>query len=730
MFKSSLGWILLVTFAASGLAAEPRFFRLFVVDASGSMHPERIVQVEKELTELLTATPATLADPVGMFCFSDAPSPLTMFTANDQALAFVASISEQPSGGTQIGAALMQAADVLHQRRSVAGATLLLLTDGLDGGPEATKQAEQRLAALFRERKQKGLHQAVVLRTWSARDQGSSLITALKPDATVTVSDGSGPLPVHGRTVFPTATVVKVDYGPRGDTALVTLRSEIQSSGLAPGLMGPTCQFVCQNVKSPTPWTVSSSAPPVVKTVEAPVSDAEFQAGALTLNIAVSPQASPAGAAGKTTSVATLGRTSFTVPVKLPPLQATYEFAAKAAVTAPGQWADAARRIAEYEVSLVAAVRNIDRGLPVRHPLALDVQLEGGDQLVSGPKSLTLQSGTPLTCKYRVQVAHSAAELQPGAGARTIRFKLRPKSRPPGATYAQSQLVAATKPLSVPPAETQIEVKLESTTPALWHCLPDIAVVRCRLQIKVDGPLPDGSVLMLAGDGNVAQLRLNKHTLDAGEQWMDCLLAVRVQPSPAITTTTLAITPPAVKDGIKVIATPSIDVKVAGPAAAALLRTFSDRPLQALLYGEASTIDVETAFEVRGPVTRTFAESIRASVTGPPVRSGGPYPLFRPAAFSLAAPSSSGSYFFDDTKRVDLTLEAAVPSPALIESPLAVRLHRPAPFKRHLFLALATLAIVGVPVLLARLAGALRPAPIDPDGVLAALGDSDAAAAA
>jgi hypothetical protein len=341
--------------------------------------PERIIQVEKELTALLTATPATPADPVSMFCFSDAPSPLAVFTANDQALAFVASISEQPSGGTQIGAALMQAADVLQQRRSVAGTTLLLLTDGLDGSPEATKQAEQRLSTLFRERKQQGLHQAVVLRTWSARDEASSLITTLKPDATVSVSDGSAPLPIHGRTVFPTATVVKVVYGPRGDTALVTLRSEVQTSGLAPGLTAPNCHFVCQNVKSPAPWAVSSSAPPVVQMIEAPLSDAEFKAGALTLKILVSPQASPAAAAGKNTSVATLGRTSFTVSVKLPPLPATYEFAAKAAVTAPGQWADAARGLAEYEVSLVAAVRNVDHGLPVRHPLALDVQLEGGD---------------------------------------------------------------------------------------------------------------------------------------------------------------------------------------------------------------------------------------------------------------------------------------------------------------------------------------------------------------
>ena len=185
------------------LADEVRHHRLLAIDVSSSMGNAPLKQVRAEIAQHLKVHPASPTDPISFLLFSDVQQPIQTFTNNALAKKFVSD-----HRGTRIGAGLMAAIRELEAHKDVGFAVLMLYTDDQDSDRQTIAQAEKKLAALFGERHQKGLTQAVLLRRWSSGGGLSHLATALsKQPGVVVLESMAQTVPI---TIVPKVTVAQV----------------------------------------------------------------------------------------------------------------------------------------------------------------------------------------------------------------------------------------------------------------------------------------------------------------------------------------------------------------------------------------------------------------------------------------------------------------------------------------------------------------------------------------
>jgi hypothetical protein len=316
-----------------------------------------------------------------------------------------------------------------------------------------------------------------------------------------------------------------------------------------------------------------------------------------------------------------------------------------------------------------------------------------------GIKTITLKLKRPLTPapKDAVSADRLRLEISAKSPSSTVRFK-------PTKYDAQSG------PLPLPAATvTTLKIDVEKKSTPLWYKPPDLAAFQITLRVKVDGMLPPDSVVIVVAPPGGSILRLHPKEIHTGEQTVEVYVVAPLRPAPATNQLEFEINPPPNTATIHVTKPAPVKLEIPGPAAPRFVLTQNGATTQLLTRTVPSgtrAIELMAAFELTGPVTRTFAAALRASTTGdiavPDV------PLYQPVSLPVSL-GENRSYLFDETDSFAFTVNPQPPGAPVEPFRGEAHVTQQAPFKQHLFFALAVTVAVAVPYLLVRLAFGMRP---------------------
>lgn len=697
-----------IAVSAAPPAAAPVYWRLGVIDVSASMDGEPLAEVRRELTTQLKQTPVSIASPMTFVKFSSAAHPPQSFVDQDAALKFVAALASD-SGGTSIGAALQAALKELKSRPDLAGVALLLYTDDQDSDRAAIKTAETELDKLFHERSERGLSQAVYLRSWSSGGGMSDLLAVLGKRPYIATAESATEGQIVPVRITPK---VKIDESlPVGaNSARVKFRMYLDAQ-VPSGYAAPVVKFELRDAKSPNSWVVTALEHPIAGEAELIYNEPATAFSRAVLRLAVVPQP-PAPGKGQGRALPLLSTSLLEIPILFKFIR-EFEMTGKLVPTGKVRWdmRDANRII--YELKCDVGVRkrgNYEEGETFR----IKLRDAGKWRLESGPHVASVTTKSVESFIVEASTVWSDADMSQGLPPQDATLELAAAALPAGVKLIKDVVRVAAGPLPPPlKTKTRVEVVVDSVSPALWYEFPDIAVFRVALRVSTTGSLPANSQFLVVSPGEVQQLRLNPSTIASGRQTIFMDVAARVKAGPATTTLQFVVTPPTVTTG-RIACTERVQVDVVGPLPTQLRPVAARDGLNSVSLTapiDATVAEGNFAAALSGPVTARFAKGLRwrLHAVSPAVSAGPAVGLPETAHCRLSlAPHETASYFRDQVDGFSLKVVPAAPAAAVRGGSFQCEVVRQAPFKRHLLIAAAALAVVLAPWMIYQLLGSLR----------------------
>jgi len=371
------------------------------------------------------------------------------------------------------------------------------------------------------------------------------------------------------------------------------------------------------------------------------------------------------------------------VEVPIPPRGGRYSFQASAAPSGVPEWLDPLGRRARVPLELTVTIQP-PQGQTWLGPVRFQVSSSKHWGLAS-PSFLTIEEGKPLRTKIVLE------GLFMDRARTSIPLELKVAGVPPGVNVSP-ELVAMSADVPLPPPTVvHIEHQLRSVGPAHWtHPAQSIASFVAEVELRVSGPLPPESEVLVHTPGRVRSVRFQPNVIRSGTQSIRLSIDAELVPK-QLNSFVFDLIPPKTGDAIQIASPAPIRLDVHGPT-----------PLQVALSQDGI---VHPLFQRR---TRDAQQPVRLRVT--PVlldvddaRMGIPVAIIGGEGFIwsgtekavelndvrdlyVTLPSDVETSFFRDTVwDADVRVQPSVASAALVGSTQTVRLRVEAPFKRYLF---------------------------------------------
>lgn len=260
-----------------------------------------------------------------------------------------------------------------------------------------------------------------------------------------------------------------------------------------------------------------------------------------------------------------------------------------------------------------------------------------------------------------------------------------------------SEQISLSVDVPSPSSPTRLLPRITSVGTPTWVNLVDaVCAFDAELSIQVDGPIVTDKPILLASPLEVTHLEFSPKFIRPGSNIIQLQIQAKVYPAPDRTDLTFELRPPK-QDVLRVEVSDTIDFSVIGPEPARLVLQSGGEVLSSLCVDSPGALTVtpivlgapRSAVPKETAAFFTFDRSLMLDMRSPEV------PMFLPATIlSQGDDNQSASFFFDAVKEGKLKVTLSPSSAAVCGSEYPITRTRPAPFKKVLFVAAVSLAIL------------------------------------
>lgn len=696
----AFGLLAMTTAAVETTAAVPALVRVVVLDTSSSMAGERIDTAKNELLDLARKLPPTPDCPFVIIPFSGEVGEVKTCTDLKTFEDFVVRL--QANGGTAIAQGLDRALTELQRYAGCRHACVFLYTDGEDGDAAGITRQEERLDQLFAARQQQGLNQSVVFcKRWEQAN--AALLKQIAQRGHAKVLDGKE-MALRPVTLTPGLQLVRAGWAADQPLLLdIELVASLAATGLPKGMSIPGLKFTCQ--------TAGASG-----NIQADVA----VDGKQTIRVRV-PAPKSAGkmidvvfAVGGAQEIAT--KTELLLPlvpsdqvrvaVPLPSRDGPFTLTAQAVGDGKPTWIDPLNGIARVPLRLDVSVLP-PSGQIWLGPIELAVELPSGVKMASGTDRIVINERKPVSAALTLEGPLTAISADRGA----LNLSLSTTLAPPGVVVLPAALAVRAEVPWPAPSPVTIETRVTAVGAARWANLAQaVGTFIVDLQVRVDGPLPDASEVLVRSPPGVRLLRFDPAQIHTGTQTVRVTVEANL-PAGQPKTFILDVLPPAAPNTLSISAPRPIQFEVVGPAAVQLALSHNGMtPRVFVLNGRRREIP-QSLFamplitsQVDPGSSRDLAVKLNPGDGLDWSGAARPFKVNEGLELRVLLPENREVSFFQDTVvEAELCVEPATPTPAVLGSKQMVRVHIEAPFKRFLFYGVSGLSALLVLYCLARM---------------------------